>query len=68
LFGTWGTEFKHKGFFARHDVGLSYFPAGHRESQGYIDGETLTFTFDNKEMSEKFDAVFRQAIRICQGK
>jgi hypothetical protein len=70
LFGTWRTEFKHRGFFARHDVGISYFPAGQRESKskGYKDGETLTFTFDSKEMSEKFNAAFRQTIRLCQAK
>ena len=26
----------------------------------------LTFTFDSKETSEKFDAAFRKAIQICQ--
>jgi len=68
LFGTWRTEFKHRGFLARHDVGMSYFPAGQRESKGYRDGETLTFTFDDKETSDEFDAAFRQAIRLCQAK
>ena len=68
LLGTWRTEFKHKGFFARHDVGISYFPAAQRESKVYMDGETLTFTFDSKEMSEQFDAAFRQAIKLCKAK
>jgi hypothetical protein len=30
--------------------------------------QTKTFTFDDEEMSEKFNAGFRQAIRLCQPK
>jgi hypothetical protein len=38
-----------------------------KERLGSREGHTLTFTFDSKEMSEKFDATLRQAIRLCKG-
>jgi len=28
----------------------------------------IAFTFDTKQMSEQFDAAFRQAIRLCRAK
>ncbi len=31
-----------------------------------MDADELTFTFDTQEMSEKFYAVFRQAINVCK--
>ena len=68
LLGTWRAEFKHRGFFSRHDVGMAIFGVGQRERKGYRDGDTLTFSFDSKEMSEKFDAVFRQAVKLCKKK
>ena len=30
--------------------------------------ETVTFTFDDKEMAEQFNTAFRQAIRLCKPK
>jgi hypothetical protein len=68
LLGAWRAEFKEKGFFSRHDVGMSIFPAGQKEVRQYIDGGTLTFTFDSQEMSEQFNAAFRQAIKLCTAK
>ena len=64
LLGTWRTEFKSNR--SRDDVVLTLFAAGQTVKLGVWEAETLTFTFDNKETSEKFDAAFRQAIRICQ--
>ena len=69
LIGAWRTEYKQKGFFTRRVVGeLTLFSMESKERVGFWDGETLTFTFDSKEMSEKFDAAFRQAIRLCKEK
>ena len=45
---------------------LTLFASGQTENLGVWKAETLTFTFDNKETSEKFTEAFRQAIKICQ--
>jgi hypothetical protein len=63
LLGAWRTTFKTKR--GRRYAGVSIFPAGQREKQGFTDGEMLTFTFDSKEAGEKFNAAFRQAIKLC---
>ena len=62
--GTWRTEFKSN--WSREDVVLTLFSPGKTLKLRVWEAETLTFTFESKEMSEKFDAAFRQAIRICQ--
>ena len=67
LLGAWRTEFKYKGWFSRSFVGLTLYSAKWKEPQRW-DGMNLAFTFDTKEMSEKFDAAFRQAIRLCRSK
>ena len=73
LLGTWRTEFKYEGLFSRKIVEMDLFSAGSksadwRAATSRWDGENLAFTFDSKEMSEKFDAAFRQAIKLCQRK
>ena len=65
LVGAWRTEYRYKGFTKHTVVGLELFSTKSKEKVGFWDGTTLTFTFDSKEMSEKFDAAFRQAIRLC---
>ena len=67
LLGAWRTEFKYKGWFSRTMVGLTLTSAEWKEPQRW-DGRNLAFTFDTKEMSEQFDAAFRQAIRLCKSK
>jgi hypothetical protein len=64
LLGTWRTEFKSNR--SQEDIVLTLFAPGQTVKLGVWEAETLTFTFDSKETSEKFDAAFRQAIRICQ--
>ena len=64
LLGAWRTEFKSNKSLA--DVVLTVFNSGQTVKLGVWKADTLTFTFDNKETSEKFDAAFRQAIKICQ--
>jgi hypothetical protein len=69
LIGAWRTEYKYKSFWRARVVGeLTLFSMGWKEQTGGWDGETMTFTFDSKEMSEQFDAAFRQAIRLCNEK
>lgn len=64
LLGTWRTEFKSSK--SLEDVVLTVFDSAGTSKLGVWKGDTLTFTFDNKETSEKFDTAFRQAIKICQ--
>ena len=64
LLGTWRTEFKTNR--SREDVVLTLFRPGQSAKLQVWKADTLTFTFDSKETSEKFDAAFRQAIETCQ--
>jgi hypothetical protein len=64
LLGTWQTEFKTN--HSREDVVLTLFAPGKSDKLGVWKAEALTFTFDSKDTSEKFDTAFRQAIKICQ--
>jgi hypothetical protein len=66
LYGAWGAEYKYKGVVAKSPVGLFMFPAGLRESRKYYEGESVTFTFDGREQSLRFDAAFRRAIKLCE--
>lgn len=68
VLGTWRTKFQPKGFFVRNIFGMELYAAQPGEITERTDAETLTFTFDDKEMSEKFNAAFRQAVRICTAK
>ena len=64
LLGTWRTEFKSTK--SQEVVVLTMFAPGQTEKMQVWKAETLTFTFERKETSEKFTAALRQAIRICQ--
>lgn len=66
LYGAWGAEYKYKGVVAKSPVGVLMFPAGLRESRKHYEGESVTFTFDNREQSLRFDAAFRRAIKLCE--
>jgi hypothetical protein len=67
IIGTWRTEFRPRGFFNPKRVfGLAIFPPNRRELREYLDSTTLSFTFDDKVTSEKFNAAFRLAIRFCK--
>jgi hypothetical protein len=66
LLGTWRTTFKNNR--SREDVVLALALPGRTEKLAVWEAETLTFTFDTKEMSETFDAAFRQAISLCRRK
>jgi hypothetical protein len=67
LLGAWRTEFKYKGWFSRTMVALYLSSPEWKERQRW-EGMNLAFTFDTKEIGEKFDAAFRQAIRLCRRK
>lgn len=66
VFGSWRTKFKKdKGQDVLFLLVHAYPPEYGMES---MRGNTLTFTFDSQEMSERFDAAFRQAIKLCKDK
>jgi len=65
LLGAWRTDFTYNGWFSRTIVGLTLSSPDWKEPQRW-EGMNLAFTFDTKEMSENFDAAFRQAIRLCR--
>jgi hypothetical protein len=67
LLGAWRTEFKYKGLFSHTIVGLTLRSAEWKEPQRW-NGWDLAFTLDTQEMGEKFDAAFRQAIKLCNSK
>lgn len=67
LLGAWRTEFSYNGWFSRTIVGLTLRSAAWKEPQRW-EGLNVAFTFETKEMGEKFDAAFRQAIRLCRSK
>lgn len=64
LLGTWRTEFKSNR--SQDDVVLTLFAPGQSTKLAVWQAETLTFTFDSKEASEKFTTGFRKAIQICR--
>jgi len=68
LFGTWRTKFKEKGFFKRSVFQMEITAVEDPELKGKMHAGTLTFTFDDKDESERFDAAFRQAIKLCSAK
>jgi hypothetical protein len=64
LLGTWRTEFKTDQ--SQEGIVLTLFAPGKTDKLTVWKAEAVTFTFDNKEASEKFNTAFRQAIKICQ--
>jgi len=65
LVGAWWTNFKYRGWSSNTIVGLNLNSSEWKERQRW-EGMDVAFTFDTKEQSEKFDAAFRHAIRLCQ--
>ncbi len=67
LLGAWKSEFKYKGWSSNTMAELKvHYPQADKPQkwQGY----NIAFTFETKEMSEQFEAAFRQAIRLCRAK
>ncbi|HEV3467900.1 MAG TPA: hypothetical protein VG148_01155 [Pyrinomonadaceae bacterium] len=63
--GAWRTKFQNRGFFKRSIFGMEVYAAEPRQTSERTQAETITFTFDDKEASERFNAAFRQAIKLC---
>jgi hypothetical protein len=68
LLGVWRTEFKKKGFFSREIFRIDMIPSEQGATKESMEAQILTFTFEKKEMSEQFNAAFRQAIKLCTAK
>ena len=82
LLGTWQTKFIGKGlrvnktelkgripsetFTLIKDIVMEITSSGENGSSESMDADDLTFTFDDKELSEKFYGAFRQAIKLCK--
>jgi len=65
LLGTWRTKFKEKGFFKRFVFQMEITAVEDPGLKGKMQAATLTFTFDDKEESERFNSALRQAIGLC---
>lgn len=77
LLGMWRTEFKMKSEFfliptreklkslLENLLKIEVIGVGQIGRNDAMNGDTITFTFDDREMSEKFDSAFRQAIKQC---
>lgn len=66
LLGAWRTEFQSRGFFGRTIFGVR-FPALKTDNVNeYMMSNTVTFSFDDKQMGERFNAAFRRLIKLCQ--
>lgn len=68
LLGSWRTSFEKGGFFSQpiFDVELTAAEEPHAKEVGSFD--YVTFTFDNQELAEQFNAALRRAITICTSK
>ena len=65
LLGAWRTDFKYRGWSSNTIVGLNLNSSEWKEPQRW-EGMDVAFAFDTKDETEKFDAAFRHAIRLCQ--
>ncbi len=78
LLGTWRTEFKSKfNFFLipsrekmktllENLLEIEIIGVGQNGQNDSMNGDELTFTFDDKQMSENFYAAFSRAITLCK--
>ena|ERR1051325_1344624 len=68
LLGSWRTIFDNKGFILHEIFGMELTAAEQPHTKELAHFNYLTFTFDNKELAEQFNAAFRRAIKICGSK
>lgn len=78
--GTWRTEFKRKSEFflipskakmkslMENLMEIEIIGVGQNGRNDSMDGDEITFTFDDKQASENFYAALSQAITICKDK
>lgn len=82
LLGTWQTKYylKNYSLFSLifnpkekiktygNDLNISITLPGNDDGYDRMTGDFLTFTFDDKQTSEKFDSAFHRAIKLCNEK
>ncbi len=68
LLGSWRTEFKERGGRPQDVLLIVVLDSPPEAARDDMYGDTITFTFDNKQTSEQFNAAFRQAIKLCTSK
>ncbi|HEY0458497.1 MAG TPA: hypothetical protein VGC97_05045 [Pyrinomonadaceae bacterium] len=80
LLGTWRTEFKRKSEFflipskaklkslLEYLMEIEIIGVGQNGRNDSMSGSEITFTFDDKQMSENFYAAFSRAITLCEDK
>lgn len=80
LLGTWRTEFKRKFEFflipsekklkllLENQMKIEIIGIGQDGRKDSMDGDEITFTFDDKQASENFYAAFNRAITLCKDK
>ena len=66
LLGGWRTRFISRGFFGRSIFGMEIPAIKRGANNESLTSDTLTFTFDDREMSERFNSAFRRLIKLCQ--
>jgi hypothetical protein len=66
LLGSWRTEFQSRGFFGRTIFGVRFPSIKAEVGNEYMMANTVSFTFDDKQTSERFNAAFRRLIKLCQ--
>lgn len=80
LLGTWRTEFKRKSDFfpipskvkikslLENKMKVEIIGVGQSGRNDSMDGDEITFTFDDKQISKTFYAAFSKAIALCRDK
>jgi hypothetical protein len=58
LFGAWRTRFSSRGFFVRSIFGMEIPGVKRAAGNESMISNTVTFTFDDREMSERFNSAF----------
>ena len=66
--GEWRTKFTFRGFFTRDVFTLLFNDPVQHTMTDVMRSETMTFTFDDRQTAERFDAAFRQLIKRCQSR
>jgi hypothetical protein len=68
LLGPWRTEFQSRGFFVRSIFGVRIPALTRTDANQYHTSDKVMFIFDDKHLSERFDASLRQVIKLCQAR
>ena len=68
LIGPWRTQFESRGFFGRSIFGVKIPGLNRSDANQYHTSGRVRFIFDNKHLSQRFDASLRRLIKLCQAR